>query len=165
MEDKLKTLVFHNYVPKDENLKRLVRSNLEDYTQIEEDIDAVITRIIDEYSNKVRGHRDSYTFYKVCGVLSHCGHCIYFVTHYIYVFRACRPLNNFQDVLSLVLPSNQNLDLKRNLRDARQLLANKTDQTIMKLLKTGQTGGEIGPAMLAKFSEDAMERELSDEDN
>ncbi|KAK1940271.1 hypothetical protein X943_001151 [Babesia divergens] len=121
MEDKLKTLVFHNYVPKDENLKRLVRSNLEDYTQIEEDIDAVITRIIDEYSNK--------------------------------------------DVLSLVLPSNQNLDLKRNLRDARQLLANKTDQTIMKLLKTGQTGGEIGPAMLAKFSEDAMERELSDEDN
>ncbi|KAK1442962.1 hypothetical protein BgAZ_304800 [Babesia gibsoni] len=120
MDDKLKTLVFQNYVPKDDNLKRLVRSNLEDYKQIEEDIDETINRIIEEYSSK--------------------------------------------DVLSLVLPSKQNYDLKRNLRDARQYLATKTDQTILKLLKSGQTKQEINTVMLAQFNQNHMDEELSDEE-
>ncbi|GFE55738.1 PA14 domain-containing protein [Babesia ovis] len=120
MEDKLKSLVFHHYVPKDENLKRLVRSNLEDYRQIEEDIDAAITKVIDEHDKK--------------------------------------------DVLSLVLPSKQNWDLKRDLRDSRQLLATRTDAVIMKLLQKNSNKEEIDSAMLVHFNQDNIDRELEQDD-
>ncbi|ORM40484.1 uncharacterized protein BXIN_2159 [Babesia sp. Xinjiang] len=120
MADNLKSLVFHHYVPKDENLKRLVRSNLEDYRQIEEDIDAAINKIIEEHSSK--------------------------------------------DVLSLVLPSKQNWDLRRNLRDARQLLSTRTDMAIMKLLQSKSKKEEIDSAMLVHFNQNNMEQELDQEE-
>ncbi|EDO05353.1 cwf18 pre-mRNA splicing factor family protein [Babesia bovis T2Bo] len=120
MEDKLKSLVFHHYVPKDENLKRFVRSDLEDYRQIEEDIDSAINKIIEEHSNK--------------------------------------------DVLSLVLPSKQNWDLKRDLRDSRQLLATRTDMAIMKLLQNQPKTNEIDSTVLVHFNQDAMDRALEHDD-
>ncbi|GBE61366.1 cwf18 pre-mRNA splicing factor, putative [Babesia ovata] len=120
MEDKLKSLVFNYYVPKDDNLKRLVRSNLEDYRKIEEEIDAAIDKTIEEYTSK--------------------------------------------DVLSLVLPSKQNWDLKRNLQESQQLLAMRTDMTIMKLLQAGSTKEEINPAMMVQFNQNGMGRDLEQED-
>ncbi|GIX64147.1 PA14 domain-containing protein [Babesia caballi] len=161
MEDKLKTLVFHHYVPKDESLKRLVRSNLEDYKQIEEDIDAAIARIIEDYTSKVG----------LVAISSSIPAFRYRVALRGNKYRLwanvcrCRPsCNRFQDVLSLVLPSKQNWDLKRNLRDARQTLATRTDMTIMKLLQANRNKEEIDSVMLAQFTQNDVEREFEQDD-
>ncbi|BAM38547.1 uncharacterized protein TOT_010000016 [Theileria orientalis strain Shintoku] len=108
-----KGIVFRNYIPRDENLKKLCKTFLDDYSSIENTIDEQIDQTIRNYES--------------------------------------------EDVLSLVRPRRQNWDLKRELNRKKQILSNRTDSAILRLLREGKSNNQILAHQVAQMDSDASE--------
>ncbi|UVC53995.1 hypothetical protein MACJ_003318 [Theileria orientalis] len=108
-----KGIVFRNYIPRDENLKKLCKTFLDDYSSIENTIDEQIDQTIREYES--------------------------------------------EDVLSLVRPRRQNWDLKRELNRKKQILSNRTDSAILRLLRESKSNNQILAHKVAQMDSDGSE--------
>ncbi|AFZ80602.1 hypothetical protein BEWA_034600 [Theileria equi strain WA] len=108
---------FRYYIPKDENLRKLYKNSLEDYSEIETTVDAQIDECIQNYES--------------------------------------------EDALSLVRPSRQNWDIKRELNRKRQILSAKTDLAILKLLHENKNKDQVLIQHMAQAEpEDSDDMEL-----
>ncbi|UKK00005.2 hypothetical protein MACK_000070 [Theileria orientalis] len=108
-----KGIVFRNYIPRDENLKKLCKTFLDDYSSIENTIDEQIDQTIRNYES--------------------------------------------EDVLSLVRPRRQNWDLKRELNRKKQILSNRTDSAILRLLHETKSNNQILAHQVAQMDSDDSE--------